>query len=620
MRYCEAGCKATGSSSALQARPTGLYFYAMRFLLCLLLLTGLVSSLLLGGLFWATPYATVAAGVRAPNFSATLVAPPLVLSPARYAGLRYGLGAVAAGCVLGLAGLGRQARRPAMRRLRAEGQRGWRRLRAGWQQLSPGQRRLALGLGLLALALRGWLWVALPITDDELTSYDYYVSPGLALTASNYSLPNNHLLHNLLVGALGHLLPLPPNLLQRLPAVGSSAVLLPLSYLLLLRYLRFGAATVALGLFAFAPLPLFYSIAGRGYALQLVAAVLGSFEVLELLRPGGLRRLPVAVVVLGSVAGLYAVPTHAWVVLAWGAVLLVAGATAPRRLRGPLLSRLALAAASIAGLTGLLYLPVLLVSGPAALLHNPYVQPGLSWSAFAASLHAYLLEVVSRLWGHGRYVLPLLGALLGLAPLALARLRNWPQRHLGWLSWALCLAPLLALGARQQLAPPRTLLVVLLFSYVLVVLLARYALGRVPGRWRQVPAWARLLAVGGVVAVPGAWHLLPEYRSWQHDWARYRALTTEYAWLQARHPQQVWFNEGSRAFQGIYMHHLALLHGAPLPLALADTLPARARRSAHEYAFFNRQAGGAVPPALAAQAPAYADAYICVWQLPYSKL
>ena len=120
--------------------------------------------------------------------------------------------------------------------------------------------------------------------------------------------------------------------------------------------------------------------------------------------------------------------------------------------------------------------------------------------------------------------------------------------------------------------------------------------------------------------MPGTWHLLPEYRSWQHDWARYRALTTEYAWLQARHPQQVWFNEGSRAFQGIYMHHLALLYGAPLPLALADTLPARARRSAHEYALFNRQAGGAVPPALAAQAPAYTDAYICVWQLPYSKL
>ncbi|MGI4872992.1 MAG: hypothetical protein ACRYFX_17665 [Janthinobacterium lividum] len=586
----------------------------MRFLLCLLLLLGLVSSLLLGGLFWATPYATVAAGLRAPNLSASLAAPPLVLTLARYTLLRGSMAVVAAGCA-GLLGLGWRGQLAQMaRRLRAELRQSGRELLAGWRQLSRAQRLLALLLGGLALGLRGWLWLGYPITEDELTSYDDYVHPGLALTASNYSLPNNHILHNLLVGSLRGL-PLPPDALQRLPAVLVGLGLLPLSYLGLLRYLRFGAATLALGVFTFMPMPAFIGVAGRGYGLQLAATVVGSLAVLELLRPGGRSRLPEAAFVASSVLGLYAVPTHAWVVLAGGVVLLGGYARLPARERSRRLARLALAAGGIGGLTALVYLPVGLVSGWGALLSNPYVQPAPNWPIFWQGLPLYLLEVVSRLWGHGRFLLPVLGSLVLVGPLVLPRLRPAVQ-PLGWLSWAMLTVPLVLVLARRLYVPPRVVVPAALFSYVLLALLAQEGWRWLATRWRPWPGAAnsQVLAIGALVVLVGGVHFWPEQVVRREFRRHYQAVGQEYAWLRAQHPQRVWLDEASRAYYGIYLYHVGLVRGAPLPLAVAAVLPTVARSSGTEYVVVKQS--GTEPNGRAGRAPVYADAYICVWQLP----
>ena len=589
----------------------------MRQLVVLTLVQWLIVSLSLSRLLAVTSYRELATAISLPNYAAEYAAGPPVLTPARYHALRGGLLLVAGVSAAGLLAWGRVGGRGAGAKLRQESRQVLPKLAQAWRQLSPSQRVVAVVLGGAALGMRAWLLARQPITTDELTSYDYYVRLGPAATASNYSLPNNHILYNLLVASVPATW-LPPDLRQRLPAVLVGALLLPLSYLLLLRHLRFAAATLALGLFTFAPMPAFYSIAGRGYGVQLAAVLAGYFATLALLGPGG-RRLPWVVFVSSGVVGLYAVPTHLYALLALGLALLVGFGQQAGRQRWLNLGRLAVAAGSIASTTAWLYAPVGAVSGYASLLHNPYVR-ALSWGQFWPGFYnPYLLGLASQLWGQGRASLLGLAGLAGVGAWGLRRLRG-PARRVGGLSYALVFLPLPPLLAQRVYVPARALLPSVLFSFVLGALLLQALLSPLVAwpraRWPQW--WRASLAVALLITVCayGTYRLGHEAVGMRAIAAQHRRLSQQAAWLRAQHPTRVWLDSLSRPYQGIYWHHLGVLAHAPLPLRVAKVLPAAATNGPGEYAVFYRAGGTAPPPALAAHAPAYTDPYLYVWKLP----
>lgn len=555
-------------------------------------------------------------GIQQPNLLANSTPKLAPLRPARYTSLRVGMAGVAG---LSLAALWWRRRRPhraALTRLYHESQRIVRRLLAAWWQLSSLQRMLVIILGVSAVAVRGWVVVHCPITDDELTSYDCYVHPGLALTASNYSLPNNHILYNLLVGMLGKLSIFKPDLLQRIPAVLISLGLLPICYLLLLQYLRFSAATLALGLFTFMPTPTFYAVAGRGYSLVLAAMVAGFFATLVLMRRGP-HRLAKVIFVLSGSAGLYAVPTHVWVLVAFGLVLLLTYLRQPWRLARVKITWLAGATVGIGATAVLLYSPVGAISGWPALFQNSYVASSLRWNDFWQGLYnPYLLDAASRLWGHGRWSTAMLAGLAVLAPFGLVRVRP-ALRPLGWLSYVILFLPLLLMVEQRIYMPPRTLLASALCVYILLATLGQEAaqLVRLPQKrnWQVGKTISLFLGLVGY----GAFHLYPETRNVQALVLRTTALRRQYAWLRARQPHRIWLDERSRALQGIYWRHMGLLAQAPLPLVVADKLPARAESQVTEYVAMARRAGEGLPPALSL--PVYTDEYLVAWQLAFSK-
>ena len=587
----------------------------MRTILLLTLVLWLAIGLGFSALFSQVPYAALATRMQQPNYAAEFTPPPIFLTPARYEALRRNClllaGGAAAG-VLGLLAARRRsppaARHPGLRRI-------WAALLRPWWRLSRGQRQVVLVLAVAAGLLRAWLLLAQPITTDELTSYDYYVWPGPALTASSYSLPNNHILYNLLVGALAGT-GLPPDYQQRAPAVLVGLGLLPLSYLLLLRHLRFGVATLALALFTFSTTPAFYAVAGRGYGVQLAAAVAGFFAVLELLRPGGLRQLPWLVFGGSGVVGLYAVPTHAYVLAALGLGLLVGFGQQTGRLRWPNLARLALATACIGATAALLYGPVGVASGWGPLLHNPYVR-SLSGPEFWRGLGPYLQEAATRLWGQGRVALLALVVLAGLIPWLLRRAEP-KLRAIGWLSYAGLFLPLPLLLVQHVYVPGRALLPGMFFSFVLLALVAeaaaRWLLARLPAGGVQAARRLYPVALAGLVLAYGAYRFGREARGMRVLAARYAALYRQQQWLRAQQPSRVWLDSLSRPYQGIYWYHIGLLHHAPLPLVVVPALPTNA--ASREYAVLDRQHGAKPPPALATRPPAYRDAYVCIWQLP----
>ena len=547
----------------------------MRFVLRLNLGLLLLASLPLAAGFGLTTYVGLAARIAQLNYGLNGAMQPVPLDPNRFLMLQVELGAVGLLAGLGYWGL----RPPGPRRAggwagRALGPLG-RALAEPWRELGPAERGLALGLGLVVVGVRLYYAAAYPLSLDEIASYDYSVLPGPAVTASYYPFPNNHLGPNLLVGALHGLLPAaaPLAALRLLPTL-AGLLSLPLVYLLALRYLRYGVATSALGLFWLSPLVVYYSVAGRGYAWTLLAGLAGLAAALVLAqdRPVGRVRRRAAWAVIGgsAILGLYAVPSHAWVVAGLLLALLVAFTRQGGRRRRLNLGHLLGLSLGIGLVAGVLYAPVGAVSGWPALLHNPYVAR-LPWVTFWRGVGPFLVGTATELLGQRGWSTAAYLAGLVLAPLALAgRALPAPARTLGWLLYTqYALWPLLAIG--QGVFPPaRTLLLVLLAFFVLVALLGQVVLVRF--KW-WLPQVVGLPLLALLLLGYGGYRLSREQAVVRVRIQQQAALRQVYDWLAPQAFARVWV--GPREV-GIILHHLALTSGGPaLPLVVVADTPIR---------------------------------------------
>jgi hypothetical protein len=550
----------------------------MRFLIRFQLLLLVVAAAGLALLFGLTDYADLLArGTRSGfgSFGKIVVVP---LTPARYQALRWGLAGTALGAALLGALLRPARRRPALApRLAAA-------LARPWQQLRPAQQGLAGVLVLVAAAVRVYYAGYYPLSLDEIASYDYWVLPGAAVTTSYYPFPNNHILPNLLVGLVHSLLPTaPPRLALRLLPTLLGLLTLPVVYALAVRYLRFGVATLGLGLYWLSPLAAYYAVAGRGYAWALVAALAGLFATLELLRPGVrrlVRQLAWATFGLSAALGLYAVPTHLFVLLGLGLSLLVGFGRGPARGRAVRLAHLVGATLGITLVAVVLYAPIGAVSGWPALLANPYVAR-LAGPEFRASVGPFLVGTAAELLGQRGLSAAAYVLVLVLAPVALWR--GWlpaPIRRLGWLLYAQLGLWLPVVLVQQVLPPARTLLIVLLAFFLLVALLLQVAwayrprlrgrksgLGLVPG----TPG-LRLVALGLVLATYGGYRLRREQVIITQQTRQQVALRQAYAWLRTQPLRRVWVEP--RAYALFWQHYALSAGQRPLPLREVYDVPA----------------------------------------------
>jgi hypothetical protein len=466
---------------------------------------------------------------------------PRAYTAGEFAGLRLGLAGLAS-VALGLAaGLGlAPAGRAQGRALAQEVRSGWRGLSAGWRALSPRQRRGAWG-GLLALtALRTYYSLVMAPADDGV-SYEVFVRARLLVVSAAYPFPNNHVLSNTLAWVFYQL---HPGFWwsMRLPVLLTATGATGLWFVALLRRSSFRAALLAVSLFSVLQLSFYHAVTGRGYWLLVGLAAVGFFAVLELSGAAapvaaGLAQAPRraraawAGLVVSGVLGLYTVPTHAYFLLsAYGWL----GLSQLRRRAWPEVGVTSgLGLLTLLG-AGLLYAPLLLLSGPRLLFHNDYVR-SLAPGDFWRSLPAYLWLNEGWLSGH-RWVggLPLLAVLLGLGYRWHRRASTGPtgpvlavRRLAGPCLWFMAAPYLLVLGQRVQ-PPERTLFYKSMLLCVLAALLADWALARLPagaGRRRA----QGLLGAAGVAVAASQVALLARHNEQQvRQWLIYRQPM---AWL-----------------------------------------------------------------------------------------
>jgi hypothetical protein len=245
---------------------------------------------------------------------------------------------------------------------------------------------LALLASILVLAFFiRLLFLFQPMRYDEAYTFTHYASMPLYLGLSNYSAPNNHLLHTLLVHCSYLIFGNYPWAL-RLPALIAGWLLVPATYVVARVFFQRHAALLSAALVASSSPLVEFSTNARGYTLMALF-----FLLILSLAPYCLRSSNPAPWILFSVLsalGFYTLPTMLYafgVVAGWLLMMALRNNMGAERLA--IVRRLAISSAAAAALTLLLYGPVLLVWGPNALVANKFVAPE-SWERVLSALPA----------------------------------------------------------------------------------------------------------------------------------------------------------------------------------------------------------------------------------------
>jgi hypothetical protein len=486
------------------------------------------------------------------------------------------------------------------------------------QELSPAQRWLAGSTLALLTASRVYALGIRPLHSDEVASYDFFVRRGLLAVVSFYPLPNNHVLANLLSWGFAQLRPglgwamqVPVLLTSLLGTLGLFAGLRRLS--------NFRVAYLTLFLFGWLHLSLYYAGAGRGYWLHVSLAGGQFLAVLALISPGltiNRERAAWTALLLCGVLGCFNIPAFAYVLVSAYACLgwHYLGWGLRRHPDWPRL-RLAVGAGLLTLLgAALLYLPLLLISGPGRLLANEYVV-AQRLPDFIDFFRPYVWRLEGTLLGYTPQGVLGLAAIL-LAWLILAGLSwhklgssaaNLPLLRLGRPALAFVLLPYALLIAQRVYPPERVLFYKQLMVFLLLALVLDY--------WWQRSRWPQLARVGGL-ALPlllfAGFQLDLQRREAQLNWPLVRGLQNSFHWLSRQPP--------GRVLVGPIFHQLYYLHyfhsQAPAPAWQLDSGPQPGVR--YDYLVLPPGYHGPLPANLPAAA-AYTDGFARIYQLPASK-
>ena len=370
-----------------------------------------------------------------------------------------------AACAAALAGWGRKLERWLLT-MPTE----WREARGSLRDLFPRsvdtwwEVSAVLVLSGIGLFLRLW-HIRRAIRYDEASTYLLFASQPIYRALSNYSYPNNHLLHTLLaylsIQVFGD-----TAVTLRLPALLGGCLCIPASWVAARALYGRLAGILSAGCVAALPTFVEFSVNARGYSLQwlcilcmMTCAVVLSANLSS--RPGWLG------FVISGVAGLYCIPTM--IIPAAGMVIwmLMSGAASrgTARLR-ELLRALAWAVVGMGLVSALLYLPPLLASGPSALVSNRFV----------ASRETSFLD--------------------GLGPLLHSTWQYWTEGVPAPVTWILVAGAVLGLLFHRRASKGPLPLPLVLWGWSLVFAWARNILG-------YPRVWSFLLLAGIMTASAG---------------------------------------------------------------------------------------------------------------------
>ncbi len=268
---------------------------------------------------------------------------------------------------------------------------------------------ILLGLALAAAGIRA-AFVSRPMSHDEAYTIVAFATRPLWGVLSDYSLPNNHVFHSLLVHFSYMLFGLQPWAV-RLPVVAAGVLVVPAGYLL--ARLLYGRPTALLSAALLAGTPRMVNLAtdARGYILICLFSLL--IFSLGVYVQQHQNRAAWGLIVLFSALGFYTTPIMIYpfgVLLTWLLLAALGGETRPAYgTLGCFFKYLAASTAASGLLAAFLYTPVFITYGVKAVVANRFVLP-LSLGDFLSILPGKIAETWND-WTGLPAGMPLLGSI-----------------------------------------------------------------------------------------------------------------------------------------------------------------------------------------------------------------
>ena len=325
---------------------------------------------------------------------------------------------------------------------------GWRKYRNYvFQEGSKFQVVLFALILMLAVITRGLL-LNEPVIYDEAFTYNYYATRPFYVVLSDYSYPNNHILHTLLVKCSTGIFGLNHYSL-RLPAFLASIWGLYICYPIFNRILKNrNASLIALSIISFSGVLIEYGVLARGYSLILLFTLLSIGFAYEFVCTN--KKIALVGLVISTVLGFYTIPTMLYssmLVFGWALWLYW-------RDKGRFSSGMLLGGILSAAFTILLYSPVIAASGLKVLYAHPLFEQH-SLTTLSESLY-------SKATYFFRYYTPGIG--VGIIPplVLLSFLGFWKNKTLRLMTlMVLVLVPVILI---QAIIPP-----VQVWSFLLIL-------------------------------------------------------------------------------------------------------------------------------------------------------
>lgn len=230
-----------------------------------------------------------------------------------------------------------------------------------------------------------------PVEYDEAYTFIHFASRPLKYILADYSAPNNHIFHTLLVG-LSYRLFGGEAWALRLPAFIAGILIVPAMFITARRFFSHHQALAAAALIAVAHWFIMYSVNARGYTLLILFALLqANFAGILVQRES---RLALIAFILTGALGFYTIPIFlypmAGISLWVAATYLISRERWQDRLR-----RLGgfLGACLLSGvLTLILYSPVIVFGTGLSSLINNEIVASLNWATFVENLDPRLAQ------------------------------------------------------------------------------------------------------------------------------------------------------------------------------------------------------------------------------------
>ena len=240
----------------------------------------------------------------------------------------------------------------------------------------------------------------MPARYDESFSFTVYGSRSLEVILSDYSYPNNHIFHSLLVSMATSLFG-KELWAVRLPALISGIILIIAVYIFTRIFFNKYSALLAMALAASSGQLVSFSVNARGYIIIALASTFLFILVPYLLedKKGGAWLIFTII----SAAGFYAVPVMLYpfiIIFFWISTITLL--KEKKNKRNEILKRLIIYSMVTLVLTTVLYSPILLNTGLESIIANKFVK-SLSWTEFTEKLPQSLYT----LWNEWNNNIPL---------------------------------------------------------------------------------------------------------------------------------------------------------------------------------------------------------------------